>query len=36
MSRKFDRSLKIQQEAIHVLTDPEVMAGMFKKKPRDG
>jgi hypothetical protein len=34
MSRKFDRSLKIQQEALRVMTDPAVMARLFKKKSR--
>jgi len=33
MSRKFDRTLKIQQEALKTLTDPAVMARLFKKKP---
>jgi hypothetical protein len=34
MSRKFDRALKIQHKAIKVLTDPEGMARLFKKKPK--
>jgi hypothetical protein len=34
MCRKFDRTHKIQQEALQILTNPEVMARMFKKKPR--
>ena len=33
MSRKFDRTLKIQQEALKTLTDPAVMARLFEKKP---
>ena len=34
MSRKYDRSLKVQREAMTILTNPEVMARLFKKKPR--
>jgi len=33
MSRKFDRSAQIQREAMTILTNPEVMARMFKRKP---
>jgi hypothetical protein len=33
MSRKFDRSHKIQHEASKVLTNPAVMRRLFKKKP---
>jgi len=33
MSRKFDRRLQIQREALNVMTNPEVMARLFKKKP---
>jgi hypothetical protein len=32
MSRKFDRTQRIQQEALRVMTDPAVMARLFKKK----
>jgi hypothetical protein len=32
MSLKFDRTFKIQQEALKVMTDPAVMDRLFKKK----
>jgi hypothetical protein len=33
MSRKFDRTLRIQQEALKVMTDPAVMGQLLKKRP---
>jgi hypothetical protein len=32
MSRKYDRTAQIQREAMHIMTDPAVMARLFKKK----
>ena len=34
MSRKFDRTKQIQLKAFEVITDPEVMARLFKKRPK--
>jgi hypothetical protein len=34
MARKFDRTRKIQLEAYKVLTDPEVIDMLFKRRPR--
>jgi hypothetical protein len=34
MSRKFDRTRQIQLKAYEVLTDPEVIDMLFKRRPR--
>ena len=33
MSRKFDRSIQLQKEAMMILTKPEVLNRLFKRKP---
>jgi hypothetical protein len=34
MSRKYDRTFQVQRKAMEILTNPEVMNRLFKRKPR--